>query len=166
MRPALLLALLGACALDLPPRHIIVTGDPADMSPELIEGADAWLQLGFDASFTGSGLPACAPVMAPEVVDCEVTLVVQRVANLERDYKADGLSSGTLIQIDAKWSGFAVVALMAHETGHAILGWRHTAPGLDAIMAPAGAEWQAQPADYALACEETGLGCDAGPLIR
>lgn len=170
---ALVLAVVLAGCVDAPsaPRVHIVVPAGADELQTYVDATNAWSTLGFVASFDDSGLPECERGTATAwhrtgVIDCQISIGILRVPNLvERSGGAAGLTDGSTVpatvEIDARFDGFALLSIAAHEAGHVLLDTAHHAPaGVDAIMAPTTAEWFAQPADYTLACASIALGCD------
>lgn len=169
MKLLALLPLLVACAVSpAAPRVHVVVPDGAAALVEYTEGANAWAALGFGASFDDSGLLECPRgwhAMTPPVVDCQISLGILRVPLLEeKSGGAAGLTDTSTapatIMIDARFAGFDLIMIAAHEAGHVVLDTAHHAPaGTHAIMAPSVNDWVMQPADYELACESIGLGC-------
>lgn len=150
------IALVGCAEPDRTHVHIIVP-EGAARDSQLIDGANVWLQLGYVASWDDSGEPECETVGD---ADCQITVGVKREIGLADNYGIDGATDRKLrvITIDAQWSEWNLLAIMAHESGHMLLDtWRHTPPGERAVMAARGAEWYPQPADYTLACETIGV---------
>lgn len=158
----LLIALsLGAC-LDEPRAHVRV--EVAVDAPELaeyVDGANAWSQLGYLASFDATGLPECDDVREAFDGSCEVVVYVGRGHIVER-FGAAGVTArddqGRRVSLlDVRYSGLELVALAAHELGHSLLDTHEHVADPRAVMFHASSNWTPQPDDYALACSSIGV---------
>jgi len=132
--------------------------------PEYVDGANAWHELGYFASYEASGLPECADVRDGLAgAECEVVLYVGR-ARVVEIYGARGITArddyGRRVSLlDVRYEGLELVALAAHELGHSLLDTGEHADDPDAVMFRASWNWMVQRADRELACRTVGAGC-------
>lgn len=160
--------LANGCAVDEPRAHVRVeVAAGAEQLGAYVDGANAWSQLGYLASFEPTGMPACADVRDALAGDaCEVVVYVARGRVIE-NYGAAGVTArdneGRRVSLlDVRYSGLDLVALAAHELGHSLLDTSEHVADPAAVMFHASWNWTPQPDDYALACSSIGV-CH-GPL--
>lgn len=161
--------LLGACvSADRPSApyvHLLPLPAIKDVPPTLdqtvIDGASAWMPLGFDFGAEPSGLRECDPPWhAGDSIECEISIgIVRDPLLLEKKGKtAESNRATRIIWIDADVIDTdALLIASAHEAGHILLNTSiHTQGG---IMG--GSDYVMHQVDRDLACETVGLCVEA-----
>lgn len=127
-------------------------------------GMAAWVRLGFRWSYTAiPSLTECRrDWYKVGAHDCTITIGMSRVAGLADGLagRVDGMASRELqvIDVDAKWTEWALAAIVAHELGHILLATdEHLSAGAVGVMAARGAAWDPTQADFDLACRTIGI---------
>lgn len=157
----LALIALAACAVDERAHVRVVVAVDAPELAEYVDGANAWSQLGYLASFDATGLPECADVRDAFDGACEVVVYVARGLVIE-NFGAAGVTARDnegrrVSQLDVRYTGLELVALAAHELGHSLLDTHEHVADSRAVMFHASSNWTPQPDDYALACSSIGV---------
>lgn len=176
---ALLLALVAGCASRAAPgpTAIVRLVAPEQWTTDDVEhiriGLAGWVTLGFrpspDADTDLAPCPADWHLHRPPVVDCALVIGIKRETGMHDALGVDGLSdrASRTISVDARWTGWLLSAVVAHETGHILMNTsRHLPAGQRGVMQAAGAEWDVSDADRRLGCETIRRGCDASHQPR
>lgn len=170
MLMVLALSTVAACAVDeslvLPTVEL-----RGDADARTLAAAEAWDELGFNATLTDFGQPDCPAdwhAQEPKVVDCAIRIEVRHDKNLAVETGVFGLASPSRrivwIELTTAWAGgVAYDWLAAHEVGHVVLVTdEHLVDGEHGVMKPEDKTDNPDSAavisadDRALACETIG----------
>lgn len=159
---ALVMSLL-ACAQAPSPVIVVRFADDKAWTPDeraaAIGGATTWVPIGFSYSDHDAQQPECRLSWPATSDDCAITVGIVRDPQLRDGYGVDGTAdrATNIATVDARWSGFDLTAIVAHEVGHIILNTpEHVADG---VMSARGARWNLTDDDRDLACATVGRGC-------